>query len=196
MKHPIPGPGTPTAAAISSPVLKMPVAALLAAGLLSTASVWAQQAGEAAAGAANDTAVAGQTAAVEERSTAVEPADAKGQAAVVTVTGVRRAAQSAQAIKRNADQVVDSIVAEDIGKFPDNNVAETLARVTGIQIRRDSGEASAVLIRGLPDVATLLNGRELFTTTGRYVNLADIPATMLQRVDVYKSQGADQSEGG
>ena len=52
------------------------------------------------------------------------------------------------------------------------------------------------MIRGLRDVTTLLNGRELFTTTGRYVNLADIPATMLQRVDVYKSQGADQVEGG
>jgi len=198
MKHPIPCPGMPAAAAVSSPVLKMPVAALLAAGLLSTASVWAQQAGEAAAGTASEPAVAEQPAAVADRSTAaaIEPAAGKGQAAVVTVTGVRRSAQSAQAIKRNADGVVDSIVAEDIGKFPDNNVAETLARVTGIQIRRDSGEASAVLIRGLPDVATLLNGRELFTTTGRYVNLADIPATMLQRVDVHKSQSADQAEGG
>ena len=124
-----------------------------------------------------------------------QPAD-DGPVATVTVSGVRKAAQSSQEIKRKSDQVIDSIVADDIGKFPDNNVAETLARVTGIQIRRDSGEASAVLIRGLPDVVTLLNGRELFTTTGRYVNLADIPATMLQRVDVYKSQGPDQVEGG
>ncbi|NYS36253.1 TonB-dependent receptor plug domain-containing protein, partial [Streptococcus danieliae] len=111
-------------------------------------------------------------------------------------SGVRRSAQNSQQIKMRSDQVIDSIVADDIGKFPDNNVAETLARISGIQIRRDSGEASAVMIRGLRDVTTLLNGRELFTTTGRYVNLADIPATMLQRVDVYKSQGADQVEGG
>jgi iron complex outermembrane recepter protein len=123
-----------------------------------------------------------------------QPADS-GTAQVV-VSGVRAAAQSAQSIKKNADQVVDSIVADDIGKFPDTNVAETIARITGIQVRRDAGEANTVLIRGLPGIATLLNGREMFTTTGRYIQLADIPSTMLQRVDVYKSQGSELPEGG
>lgn len=117
-------------------------------------------------------------------------------APVVTVTGVRQAAQSAESIKKNAEQVIDTIVADDIGKFPDTNVAETLARVSGIQVRRDAGEANTVLIRGLPGIATLLNGREMFTTTGRYIQLADIPSTMLQRADVYKSQSADLLEGG
>ena len=115
---------------------------------------------------------------------------------VVVVTSQRKAIQSAQTIKKKSDQVVDSIVATDVGKLPDNNVADALARVTGIQIRRDSGEANSVLIRGLPDLATTLNGRELFTTTGRYVQLADVPSTMLQRVDVYKTQRADQADGG
>lgn len=115
---------------------------------------------------------------------------------VVIVTGVRKAAQSAQDIKKKNDLVVDSIVAEDVGKLPDNNVADALARVTGVQVRRDSGEANSVLIRGLPNVVTLLNGREVFTTTGRFVALADIPANMLQRVDVYKSNSPDQIEGG
>jgi TonB-dependent receptor len=114
----------------------------------------------------------------------------------VVVTGQRQAAQSAQQIKKNNDLVVDSIVAEDVGKLPDNNVADALARVTGIQVRRDSGEANSVLIRGLPNLVTLLNGREVFTTTGRYIALADVPANMLQRVDVYKSAAADQIEGG
>jgi len=114
----------------------------------------------------------------------------------VVVTGQRRAAQSAQQIKKNNALVVDSIVAEDVGKLPDNNVADALARVTGIQVRRDSGEANSVLIRGLPNLVTLLNGREVFTTTGRYIALADVPANMLQRVDVYKSAAADQIEGG
>lgn len=114
----------------------------------------------------------------------------------VVVTGQRKAAQSAQQIKKNNDLVVDSIVAEDVGKLPDNNVADALARVTGIQVRRDSGEANSVLIRGLPNLVTLLNGREVFTTTGRYIALADVPANMLQRVDVYKSAAADQIEGG
>ena len=119
-----------------------------------------------------------------------------GNAGVVTVTGVRKAAESAQKIKQEADNVIDSIVADDIGKFPDTNVAETLARVSGIQVRRDAGEANTVLIRGLPGIATFINGREMFTTTGRYIQLADIPSTMLQRADVYKSQSADLIEGG
>lgn len=114
----------------------------------------------------------------------------------IVVTSQRQAAQSAQQIKKNNDLVVDSIVAEDVGKLPDNNVADALARVTGIQVRRDSGEANSVLIRGLPNLVTLLNGREVFTTTGRYIALADVPANMLQRVDVYKSAAAGQIEGG
>jgi len=120
----------------------------------------------------------------------------EGEVAVVQVSGVRAAAQSSLDIKQKADNVVDSIVADDIGKFPDTNVAQTLARVPGIQVRRDAGEANSVLIRGLPGIATMLNGREMFTTTGRYIQLADIPSAMLQRVDVYKSQSPELVEGG
>ena len=87
-------------------------------------------------------------------------------------------------------------MAEDVGKLPDNSVAEALARVTGIQIRRDAGEANSVLIRGLPNVVTLLNGREVFTTIDRFIALGDVPANLLQQVDVYKSNGATQVEGG
>jgi hypothetical protein len=61
------------------------------------------------------------------------PSGRSGRQSTVTVTGVRRAAQSAQKIKKDADNVIDSIVADDIGKFPDTNVAETMARVTGVQ---------------------------------------------------------------
>jgi TonB-dependent receptor len=116
--------------------------------------------------------------------------------AVVTVSGTRQAMQSAQNIKKNAEQVLDSIVADDIGKFPDKNVAEILGRVTGVQIQRGAGEAGSVVIRGLGGITTLYNGREMFTAAGRSLFLADVPATMLQRVDVYKSQGADMVEGG
>ena len=114
----------------------------------------------------------------------------------VVVTDVRAAAAAAQEIKQRSDFVVDAIVAEDVGKLPDNSVAGALARVTGIQIRRDAGEANSVLIRGLPNVVTLLNGREVFTTTGRFIALGDVPANLLQGVDVYKSNGASQVEGG
>jgi len=127
---------------------------------------------------------------------AATAADDKDNLQEVVVTGVRASLDTAQELKKASDQVIDSIVAEDIGKLPDNNVADALARVTGVQIRRDSGEGNAVLIRGLPNLTTLLNGREVFTTTSRFIALADIPATMLKRVDVYKTNGADLLEGG
>ncbi|QKX16099.1 TonB-dependent receptor [Microbulbifer sp. YPW1] len=114
----------------------------------------------------------------------------------VVVRGVRSSVESAQAIKMKTLQVVDSIVAEDIGKLPDNSVAEALQRVTGVQIARANGEASTVLVRGLPNVVTTLNGRNIFTTTGRGVSLSDIPADLLQRVDVKKSASAKDIEGG
>ncbi|MFZ2989866.1 TonB-dependent receptor [Ideonella sp.] len=115
---------------------------------------------------------------------------------VITVTGVRKAVETAQTIKRESDQVVDAIVADDIGKFPDKNVAEILGRVTGVQTVRDSGEAGQVIVRGLGGIVTLLNGREIFTATGRSLFMADVPATMLKQIDVYKTQGAEFVEGG
>lgn len=114
----------------------------------------------------------------------------------VVVTGIRQAVKSALDAKKNADQVQDSIAAEDIGKLPDNNVIEALQHVTGVQISRNAAEATQLLIRGLPDIATLLNGREIFTSTGRFITLQDIPAELLSRVDVQKSARADDIEGG
>jgi TonB-dependent receptor len=114
----------------------------------------------------------------------------------VVVTGVRASVKSAIDAKKKSDQMIDSIVAEDIGKLPDNNVIEALQHVTGVQISRNAAEANQLLIRGLPDIATLLNGREVFTSTGRFVTLQDIPAELLARVDVEKSSRADDIEGG
>src|SRR5579862_3855903 len=114
----------------------------------------------------------------------------------IIITGVRASVKSAEDIKKNSDQVVDSIVSEDIGKLPDNNVIEALQHVTGVQISRNAAEADQILIRGLPDIATLLNGREIFTSNGRFITLQDIPAELLQRVDIEKSPRADDVEGG
>lgn len=114
----------------------------------------------------------------------------------VVVRGVRGSVMGAQSIKMNAQQVVDSIVAEDIGKLPDNSVAAAMQRIPGVQITRANGEASQVLVRGLPNVVTTLNGRNVFTTTGRGIALADIPADLLQRVDVKKSASAEDLSGG
>ena len=114
----------------------------------------------------------------------------------VIVTGVRASVVSALNEKKDADQLRDSIVAEDIGKLPDNNVIEALQHVTGVQISRNAAEATQLLIRGLPDIETLLNGREIFTSTGRFITLQDIPAELLARVDVDKTAKADDIEGG
>jgi iron complex outermembrane receptor protein len=114
----------------------------------------------------------------------------------VIVTGVRASVVSALNDKKDSDQLRDSIVAEDIGKLPDNNVIEALQHVTGVQISRNAAEATQLLIRGLPDIETLLNGREIFTSTGRFITLQDIPAELLARVDVDKSAKADDIEGG
>jgi TonB-dependent receptor len=113
----------------------------------------------------------------------------------IVVTGVRASLRSAQAIKRNASQVVDSIVAEDIGKLPDRNVAEALQRIPGIQIQRAYGEGRSVAIRGLTQVRTELNGRDIFTASGvNQLSLEDVPSELLAGIDVYKNPSSDLIE--
>ena len=123
-----------------------------------------------------------------------EPAE---QAEDIVVTGVRKSLESAAKVKKDAIQVVDSIVAEDIGKLPDPTTAAALQRVPGIQVSVNrNNELGDVRVRGLPDVLTTVNGRESFTTTGRRLDLQDLPAEALARIDVYKSQTPDLIEGG
>lgn len=120
---------------------------------------------------------------------------AQDQADIV-VTGVRASLQSAQNIKRNSAQIVDSIVAEDIGKLPDRNIAEALQRISGIQIQRNYGEGSSVAIRGLTQVRTELNGRDIFTASANSssLSLEDVPSELLAGIDVYKNPSADLIE--
>ncbi|MBN6102888.1 TonB-dependent receptor [Xanthomonas sp. CFBP 8703] len=138
----------------------------------------------------------GSDASAADTAQAASGAQAPTQLDTVEVKGVRGSIASAIALKQNSTQITDSIVAEDVGKLPDNSVAAALQRVTGVQVARSAGEVSTVLVRGLPDVVTTLNGRNVFTTTGRSMTLADIPADLLQRVDVYKTSGAENIEGG
>lgn len=113
------------------------------------------------------------------------------------VTGFRGSLSAALDIKRASVQIVDSIVAEDIGKFPDNNVVESMQRMTGIQVtNRGAGEIGIVAIRGLSDINTTLNGQNMFVSSGQAMALQDIPATLLARVDVYKTRSADLIENG
>lgn len=160
-------------------------ASLVSMALLVAAPAWAQT-----------------TAAPEQQQPAADPVATPPQAGEpsapdIIVTGIRASLSSAQAIKRNADTIVDSIVAEDIGKLPDVNVSEALQRITGIQVQRDVGEgAGRVQIRGLSGVETTINGRDAFTGVDRNFNLQNLPAELLSRLDVYKAPTANLLEGG
>ena len=125
---------------------------------------------------------------------------------VVVVTGQRKALDSAQAIKRDSDEIVDSIVADDIGKLPDRSITEVLQRVVGVTMDRTmskgdpehySVEGSGVTIRGLSYTRSELNGRDSFSANGgRALNFADVPPELMAGVDIYKNPSAEQIEGG
>jgi iron complex outermembrane recepter protein len=115
----------------------------------------------------------------------------------IVVTGIRSSLTKALDVKRNNTQIVDAIVAEDIGKFPDNNVIESMQRITGVQVtNRGSGEVAGISIRGLTDINTTVNGRNIFTASGLAVALQDVPASLIKQVDVYKTRSASQIENG
>lgn len=132
-------------------------------------------------------------------------APAAGDDTVVVVTGQRAQLKSAQKIKKDAETVVDSITATDIGALPDRSVSEALQRVVGVTLQRTdqardparlSGEGGAVFIRGLSYVSTFLNGREVFAASnGRTIGFEDVSADLMSRVDIYKGNVSDQIEG-
>ncbi|WP_395335026.1 TonB-dependent receptor [Novosphingobium sp. BL-8H] len=124
----------------------------------------------------------------------------------IVVTGRRAAMQSADDRKKNAISIVDSVVADDAGKLPDNSITEVLQRVPGVTIVRFqslndpdhfSAEGSGIQLRGLSGVASRLNGRDIFSANGgRSLQFSDVTPELMQAVDVYKSSTADQIEGG
>lgn len=115
----------------------------------------------------------------------------------VIVTGQRASLESARQIRRTGVGVVDAVVADDIDKLPDASVNDALQRIPGVQIGRDRGEGTAAAIRGLTQMETTLNGREVFTAgAGRTLAFADVPAEMVAAVSVYKTATAGQLEGG
>ncbi len=118
------------------------------------------------------------------------------EAGDIVVTGFRRSLQSAQTIKRLSDGIVDAVVAEDIGKLPDTFASSALQRVAGVAVTRGGGESAGVTVRGLPDLTTTYNGRQIFTAEGRYVQIQDFPAGTVAALEVYKSGLAPQIEGG
>ncbi|OHD00410.1 MAG: TonB-dependent receptor [Sphingomonadales bacterium RIFCSPLOWO2_12_FULL_63_15] len=132
---------------------------------------------------------------------------AEDQPAEIVVTGIRASLNAASDIKRNAQGVVDAISAEDIGKFPDTNLAESLQRITGVSIDRSNGEGSTVTVRGFgPEFnLVLLNGRQMPTSTlgdgasapaSRSFDFANLASEGVAGVEVYKSGRATLPTGG
>jgi len=131
----------------------------------------------------------------------------------VVVTGLRGSLKASMDIKRDAAGVVDAISAEDIGKFPDTNLAESLQRIPGVSIDRRNGEGSQVTARGFGPQFNLvtLNGRQIpgadgfsngdITTGGngagtRSFNFAQLASDAISGVEVYKTGRADIPTGG
>jgi iron complex outermembrane recepter protein len=125
----------------------------------------------------------------------------------VVVTGIRASVRDSLAAKKEADLVQDVLVAEDIGKFPDKNLAEALQRVPGVDISRDFGEGERINLRGTQPTLTqaLLNGHGLSTAdwfildqqnATRSFNYLMLPADLVGKVEVMKSAQADVQEGG
>ena len=124
----------------------------------------------------------------------------------VVVTGMRQNLQNAQDLKRNADTVVDSITATDIGSLPDRSVLEAMQRLPGVSIERFAAandpdhfsvEGSGAVIRGMSATRSEFNGRDSFTAdSGRGLSFQDVPPELMSGVDVYKNQSADMIEGG
>lgn len=125
---------------------------------------------------------------------------------VIEVKGLRSSVISAKETKFASDKIMDGISADDIGALPDRSVTETLQRVAGVAIDRYmtqgdpehfSVEGNGVIVRGLTQIRSELNGRSTFSANGgRTLSFGDVPPELLSAVNVYKSPSADQIEGG
>lgn len=136
--------------------------------------------------------------------TAVSPAmaqDDEGMPDVieeVVVTGIRGSLIQSMDRKRMSRGVVDAITAEDIGKFPDTNLAESLQRITGVSIDRSNNEGSQITVRGFGPEFNLvtLNGRSMPTAGSRSFDFSDIASEAVSAVEIFKTAKADLPTGG
>ena len=117
----------------------------------------------------------------------------------VVVTGIRGSLSESAEIKHAANLILDSITSEDLGKFPDSNVAESLQRIPGVSIDRSGGEGRFVTVRGFgPEFNTvLINGRNFASDNeGREFSFDLLSAELIGGADVYKSAVASVPDGG
>lgn len=117
----------------------------------------------------------------------------------IIVTGIRGSLTAAAELKRNASGILDSITSEDLGKFPDSNVAESLQRIPGVSIDRNGGEGQFITVRGFGPEFTnvLVNGRTFASdNTGREFSFDLLAAELISGADVYKTSQANLQDGG
>ncbi|MFP5392564.1 MAG: TonB-dependent receptor [Gammaproteobacteria bacterium] len=117
----------------------------------------------------------------------------------VVVKGIRRSLLNSMDTKRESSGVVDAISAEDIGKFPDQNLAESLQRITGVSIDRSGGEGKQITVRGFgPDFNTVLvNGRQIASENeNRAFNFDTVSAELVNSINVFKTGTSTQQSGG
>lgn len=119
----------------------------------------------------------------------------KSEIEVIAVRGIFGSLKAANLLKRTDNRIVDVIVAEDIGKLPDNNIAEALQRITGVSIESDFGVGESVTIRGVSENLILLNGRSTAGPGRGGISLDDFPSTFLKTVEVIKSPTPEMIEG-
>ncbi|NTS78658.1 TonB-dependent receptor [Catenovulum sp. SM1970] len=124
---------------------------------------------------------------------------------IIQVRGIRGSLKESMNTKRFSTATVDAVNAEDVGKFPDQNVAESLGRIPGVAVSRQFGEGSAVSIRGVSNDLTLttLNGQNVASAgwysqqpIDRTFNYSMLAPEMIAGIEVYKSSQADLLEGG
>ncbi|MEH3120744.1 MAG: TonB-dependent receptor [Sphingomonas phyllosphaerae] len=113
----------------------------------------------------------------------------------VVVRGIKDSLAEARNQKRDADQIVDVIRAEDVGKLPANTVGDVVSYIPGIQVGRDEGEVSDIQLRGLGGVQTTVNGTESFSSLDRNTFIQDLPADLVKSIEVYKTSTPSQVEG-
>ena len=146
-------------------------------------------------------AIASGTASGQEAPQAAESATADPtMVEEVIVVGIRQSLKQSMDLKRARDGIVDAITAEDIGDFPDSNLAESLQRITGVSIDRERGEGARVTVRGFgPDFnLVLLNGRQMPTSSGlgRSFDFGNLASEGISAVEIYKTGQADVPTGG
>jgi len=123
----------------------------------------------------------------------------------VVVTGIRKSLDTSLDLKRSARGLVDGIVAEDIGKFPDTNLAESLSRISGVSVERNNGEGTRITVRGMgPDFnLVLLNGRQMpgssfdgGAPSSRSFDFSNLASDGIAALEVYKTSRASSPTGG